>query len=327
MSYARHASALSLGILIVLAAVLGGGCTSPTVEDGPEGAIPIRIGTMPITAALPIYVAEEAGLFGDAGLDATVEVFHSATDRNTAFTADAIDCTQGDPVSLVLLEAGGFPVSATTIILGATAEEGRHGIVAGPESGVTSIDELAGVPVGTSLGTHQEYCVDMLFAEAGIGGEDVVKEEVKKVPIRYDLLTQGQLAAAALPEPWLTLAEYHGGTLVASDTECDNISQVFVFAHDDWLATEEGSEAMVRLLDVLSEAADLINEDPDAWRSTLVERAGVPEEIESVFVMDTYPQPVLPTEEMLDAQIDWMLDRGLIEEPVAYEDLVWEPES
>jgi NitT/TauT family transport system substrate-binding protein len=208
-------------------------------------------------------------------------------------------------------------------LLGATAEEGRDGIVVAPTSDAQTLEDLVGVPVGTSLGTHQEYVVDMLFAQAGV--EDVAKEEVKKVPIRYELLMEGQIEAAAMAEPWLTLAIHNGARLIADDTHGENISQEVLFASDAWLETEGGAEAMSRLLAALDEAVDLINEDRETWRDTLFEHAGVPEEIKDELYIDIYPNVSLPTPEMLDAQQQWMLEVGLLDEAIAYEDLVWEP--
>ena len=78
----------------------------------------------------------------------------------------------------------------------------------------TTLSALADVPVGTSSATIQEYVLDGLMAEAGVADVQVKVEEVKKVPVRFELLMAGKLKAAALPEPFLTLAEQGGAPLV-----------------------------------------------------------------------------------------------------------------
>ena len=325
MRHVRRSVCL-LSLTVLLAALVA--CkptTGPKQPPLPGETVKIRIGVQPIEAALPIWVAEEAGLFKKAGLDAKVEVFESATDRNTALLANAIDCTQADPISIGLLEKGGFPVSATTILLGATPQEGRDGIVARPGLKARTLSDLAGVPVGTSLDTHQEFIVDSLFAEAGIPKNKVKKEEVKKTPIRYELLMEGKLDAAALPEPWLTLAVFKGGTLVADDTKGANISQELLIGSDKWLATAEGAEAMKRLLGVLNEAATLIDKNPEAWRQTLIDNSGVPQELQKAYPVPTFPGTQLPTEEMLGSQMQWMVGKGLLDTPLPYDRLVWRP--
>ena len=280
-----------LARLIFVAVVLTGCSPSsgsdPTDKTDDTELLPLRLGLQTTIAALPFWVAEERGLYEKAGLDIEIQNYPSAADRNAAFTANAADAVQGDPVSLALLEAQGFPVSATALLLGATGEEGRQGIVATPGSKAKTIGDLAGVEVGTSFSTHQEYVVDRLFAQAGVA--DLKKEEVKKVPIRYKLLMEGKLAACALPEPWLSLAESKGCTVIADDSTGENLSQEVVMASDEWLATEDGAEAMRRLLAVWDEAVAIINADPDSFRGTLVEKAGIPDELRDTFVIDTYP--------------------------------------
>lgn len=329
---------VALAAVLVLALGLLAGCSKTeegasdqgagTDESGQvqEEALQVRIGTLPTEDALPFWVAEGEGLFEDAGLDVEITTFDAAAERDAALTAGAIDCMMGDLIAAGLLEKGGFPVSVTTVMLGSTPAEGRFGIVAAPGSDVESLEDLAGVPVGTSTGTIQEYVVDSLFAQAGVAPSDVVKEEVKKVPVRFELLMEGQLAAAALPEPLLSLAEFQGGKIVADDTEGDNITQTVLIADDEWLATEEGAEAMRRLLVVWDEAAKVVNADPDAWRDTLVEKARLPEPIKDTYAVNTYPTSQLPSEEEVRAVVDWMKRVGLIEGNIPYNKLVWSSE-
>jgi NitT/TauT family transport system substrate-binding protein len=326
---------LALALVFVLALALG--CT-PADDSGTDAAddrgpdlanevLEVRFGTLPTEDALPFWVAESEGLFEHAGLTVSIETFDAAAERDTAMTAGSIDCMMGDLIATALLEKGGFPVSATTIMLGAKAGQGRFGIVTTPGSEAESLADLAGVPIGTSTGTIQEYVVDSLFAQAGIDEAGVVKEEVKKVPVRFELLMQGQLAAAALPEPLLSLAEFEGGTIVADDTQGENITQTVLIADDEWLSTDEGTEAMTRLLAVWDEAVTIINGDPDAWRDTLVEKARLPEPIKETYAVNAYPEAQAPGVELVVPVVEWMRDVGLIEELVSYEELIWSPDA
>jgi NitT/TauT family transport system substrate-binding protein len=149
-----------------------------------------------------------------------------------------------------------------------------------------------------------------------------VKEEVKKVPVRFDLLMQGQLEAAALPEPLLTLAEAQGAKLLADDTTGENLSQTILGFSDEYLAEPGGIETMTKLLEVWDQAVAKVNEDPDAWRATLVEQARLPEPIKDTYAISTYPTNDVPDAEQIDAVLAWMGGRGLLQKPVTFEDLV-----
>ncbi len=325
-----------LGPLLVVAAFVTAillttgitGCARQTTV-GPDAVPrerepkPVVIGTLPTEDMLPLWVAEERGLFAGFGLeDVRIVTFQAAQERDAALVAGEIDAFMGDIIAAAQLEAAGTPVTIATVMLGATPEEGRFGIVAAPDSGFSDLSALAGVPVGTSSNTIQEYVLDGLMRQAGIPAEEVVVEEVKKVPVRFDLLMQGQLKAAALPEPLLTLAESEGAILLADDTTGENLSQTVLVFSDEYLSEIGGVDTMSALLDAWDAGAEVVNEDPDAWRGLLVEQARLPEPIKDNYPVNVYPAAQLPTVEQVDAVVEWMLGKGLLETALTYEDLV-----
>ncbi|MHB9004103.1 MAG: ABC transporter substrate-binding protein [Coriobacteriia bacterium] len=326
MSYRLRFTVLALAAAFTVVALTG--CTqpdpdNPVVDGGVDAPSPIRIGTLPTEDMLPLWVAEEEGYFQEAGLDIEIINFQAAQERDAAFVAGEIDAFMGDIIASAALEAGESGVTLATVMLGATPEEGRFGIVGAPGSTYTSLSELAGVKVGTSSATIQEYVLDGLLGEAGVAQGQIAKEEVKKVPVRYDLLMKGQIKAAMLPEPFLSLAEKEGAPLLSDDTSGTNLSQTVLGFSDEYLADPGGIEAMTLLLDVWDRGATLINEDPDAWRDLLVEQARVPEPIKDSYEINTYPMHEVPTKEQVQLVFDWMQRKGLLTEAPTYENLVY----
>ena len=132
----------------------------------------------------------------------------------------------------------------------------------------------------------------------------------------------GQIEAAALPEPLLTFAEFQGATILADDTTGENLSQTVLVFADEYLAVPGSVETMAILLEVWDRAATVINEDPDAWRETLVDKARLPEPIKDIYVISDYPMHQIPTTEQVEAVFEWMEGKDLIAEPLTYEDLI-----
>lgn len=323
---ARTTRAIAIALLATLLVGLLPGCANEPAEEPvagePVAPAPVRIGVLPTEDSLPLWVAAEEGLFEEAGLDVEFVNFQAAQERDAAFAAGEIDAFMGDIIASALLEQGGSGVTIATVMLGMTPAQGRFGIVAAPDSGFQDITALAGVPVGTSSGTIQEYVLDGLMRQAGVPEEQVIKEEVKKVPVRFDLLMNGQLKAAALPEPFLTLAETQGALLLADDTAGENLSQTVLGFSDEYLVSEGGIEAMTALLEVWDEAVALVNADPDAYRGTLVEQAKLPEPIKDSYTINTYPEHSAATKDQVAPVLQWMSDEGLLEGDLLYEDLV-----
>ena len=317
-------SRLTLLPAVLAAIALAVGACSPGGDGKAADRLRIRIACQPIEAALPIWVAEEEGLFEAEGLTAEVRHYDSATDRNVAMQTGAVDAMMASPVALGLLEQGGVGVRAVTTLHGSTPEQGRDGIAVTPGSSVESLGDLAGKPIGMASSTRLDYIIDSLLSEAGVPTSSVVKEEVRMTPVRYDLMMRGKLEAAALPEPWLTLAEIRGARVIA-DSADRNLVELLLIVSEEWLATPDGADATGRAIAALDRAARMINDHPELYRGLLVEKTGVPDELGTRYPVSHYPRAALPSAASAEAIFEWMVDEGLLDEPIPYDEMVWEP--
>jgi len=330
MTPTRRILLVLLALSLVAPALAAGGCSKdesakePVARPANEKPAPLVIGTLPTEDSLPFWVAEQKGYFEDAGLtDVKIEVFQAAQERDTAFTSKSIDAFMGDLIAAANLEAAEAPVTVATVMLGADQTQGRFGIVASPKSGITDLRQLAGVPVGTSSATIQEYVLDGLLRGAGIPQAQIKKEEVKKVPVRLELLMQNKIKAAALPEPFLSLATAQGAMLLADDTgAATNLSQTILGVSDEYLAEQGGAEAIDAALRAWDRAVADINANPEAYRELLVEKARLPEQVSKSYKIQTYATQTLPSKANVDAVLAWMKDKGYLKTDVTYEDLM-----
>jgi NitT/TauT family transport system substrate-binding protein len=328
----------SYGARVVLAALLIAalaltGCSGGTDDTKKSDttaevkAAPVKIGTLPTEDSLPLWVAKDMGYFAVEGIDSIeIVTFQSAQERDAALAAGAIDAFMGDIIASANLEAGGTPNTIKTIMLGADQSQGRFGVVVPPKSTVTSLEQLKGVPVGTSSATIQEYVLDGLMAEAGVSEADVKVEEVKKVPVRFELLMAGKLKAAALPVPFLSLAEQGKARIVGDDTKAaKNLSQTVLLFTDKYLSTPEGDKSADGVLAAWDAAVQQINADPDSYRDELVKYARLPESLAKTYKVNTYPLSNPPAETDVNAVLDWMLEKGYLKGDVSYDDLITGP--
>ncbi|HEY5549191.1 MAG TPA: ABC transporter substrate-binding protein [Coriobacteriia bacterium] len=318
-------TAIAALVCVALAAGLAA-CSQPAATPTTPAAsapVKIRIGVLPTEDSLPLWVAERDGLFAKAGLDVTMTVFPSAVERDAAMTAGAIDGMMGDLVATALLRDGGVPVKAVMVMLGATAKEGRFGIAVKPGSKATSLKDLAGVPVGTSSATIQELVLYSLMNSAGVATTDVKKEEVKKVPLRFELLMSGKLEAAALPEPFLSLAEKSGAKVLADDTTGNNISQTVLIFSEKYLNAAGSADAIAKLFGVWDTAVATINADPGSFRPLLVTQARLPAQLADSYAVNTYPKAAAPTQDMASVVLYWVDTWGLQKTEFTYEDMIW----
>ena len=160
----------------------------------------LTVGSLATEDILPLWVAEDAGLYGDAaGVTATVAPFQSAAELIAGMSSGELEMAMTDIMVTASLFAGGIDVKMEWVTLGTEPEQGRFGIMVGPESDVQTLQDLAGVPIGVGTNTILEYVMDGLMSAAGVPDDQIIVEEIQKLPMRFQAMMSGEVAAAALP--------------------------------------------------------------------------------------------------------------------------------
>lgn len=320
-------------VILALAAVTqvgcGGSSGASATSARPASPVPVRIGVVATEDVLPLWVAEQKGYFAAAGLP-KVEIltYPSAAARDAAFSAGQIDGYAGDIITAARLESQGQKNRIITVMLGATPQQGRWGVVVPPGSPVTAMKQLANVPVATTSGALDEYVLNALMAEAGITPFVVKKVESPNLAIRYQLLMTGKFKAAVLPEPYITLAALNGARVVGDDTKSKvSVSESVLVMRDAYLRTPGGAASESALLRSWNQAVAQINQDPAAFRAQLNQHVGLPKELEASYVVGTYPLAQLPKRASVSGVLDWMRMKGYLRGFFGPDDLLYRAKS
>ena len=307
-------------ILIAIAVVIACcGCIRKP-QGGGIAATKIKIGVMPDEATLPYYVAAQEGIFTNHGLDVEIIPFLSAMERDSALIAGEIDGAENDPVGVALMRNAGYDLKIVSIELQETPAKMRFAILASPASNISSVADLNGKKIAISRNTIIEYITDAL-----VGDTAVEKVEVKKVPLRMQMLLSNEIDAATLPEPLASYALYKGARLVISDSMLNRtISQTVIVFRADFL--NNNSEAVNEFLAAYGEAVKRINANPEKYRALLVEKTHIPPEIASNYTIAPYLQPQVYPETDFDTVIHWLRAKNLLHRTISYEDTIWRGE-
>lgn len=301
-------------VILVSVILLTAGCTEKKDKK-------IKLGLMPVVDSLPFFVAEESGYFQDEGLDVELITFRSAVERDSALQANEINGAMGDTLSVAALCNSGIPTKIVSLCLGETGEEGRFAILASPGSGITEPSQLKNVPVAISTNTINEYVTDNLLADQGLEPQEIEKNAIPKISVRYTSLMEGKIKAACLPDPLAALAESQGAKKIIDDTSL-NLSQTVIYFREDFI--DKDSKLVTKLLNAYAKAAEDINENPAKYKALLVEKKVAPTEALNAYRIDHYPAPQLPDKKQVEKVVHWMLGKGLLKQQYSYEDLVRE---
>ena len=318
--------AVPAGLLALLLVVAG--CSPAAEEPAPTAsatqqptevavATPtkVRIGLLPIIDSVPFYAAEADGLFQDVGLDVELISFSSALERNVAIEAGEIDGQLADLIATGLLNNDEHRVTIVKTLYRANDQRAMISLVAGKDSGIVSPQDLVGREVAISHNSLIEYHLDQYLDSAGIARDAVSKVEVASIPIRMEMLSQGQVAAAVLPEPLTTLAIMGGGTVILEDKESLLGMSVLEFSK---AFLENNRDAVQRFVAAHEKAVQRINADSGTYQHLLPERARLPEVLVGSFGMPPFPQGVVPTEAEIAQSYVWLVEKQLVAQARAY---------
>lgn len=278
----------------------------------------VTIGTLPTEDILPFWVARSEGRFGAEGIEAEVVSFQSATELIAGISSGNVQMAMTDVMVAASVFAGGTDLSLSWVTLGTTAAQGRFGIQAGPDSGITSLSQLAGVPVGVGTNTILEYVMDVLMERAGLSNEQIVTSELQKLPVRFQAMMSGEVKAAALPASLLALGEASGAITLADDTTGENISQSVMVVCNDWLSGE-GAQAIETFKQIWDGCARDINADPEKYRELLVKNANLSDAVAATYPISEYPLCQFPTNDMVDPVMQWMEGKGYLTKDLVYD--------
>ncbi len=285
------------------------------------GSEQVRVGILPVVDTLPLIVAEEEGLFKEEGLDLELVSFQSAMERDVALQAGRLEGCFGDLLNTLLLAGAGADLRIVTTAFHTNEDHRMFGVVGAPESAIANPEDLRGKKVAVSRATVIEYLLDRLLKSAGLAEDYVVKEEIKKIPVRLQVLLANRVPAALLPEPLLTLAEQHGGNVVLDDRRLDTTLTV-VALRNEFLGGEQGrGRAFVR---AYARAVSRINRNPESYRALLVERTRFPEQVGEVYRVPLFPEVNVPPERDVRRVGAWMVSRGLSGRVPPYREVVWQ---
>jgi NitT/TauT family transport system substrate-binding protein len=275
---------------------------------------------LPVQDVLPFHVAQQNGYFEQVGVQVELVPVKSGQERDTLMQTGQVDGMLTDLLSPVLFNQDEAQVKAVRTARRVYPDSPIFRTLAAPGSTATTPPDLAGVEIGSAQNTVIEYITDRMLEKAGVPADQIATQEVSAIPVRFELLINGEIPAATLPDPLASGAIAAGAVLIVDDTSVPELSQsILVFSSE---SLEASPDAVRGFLEAWEMAVDELNENPDAYKALLIEKGRVPESIQGTYQMPPFPEASVPTAEQLADVVTWALEQGLIEEEIPYERMV-----
>ncbi len=308
--------------LVLIAAVLIASLAPLAGRTQAQDAPKLRMGLLPILDVLPFYVAEEAGYFAAEGVEIELIPVSSALERDQLLIAGAIDGMVNDLISTGIFNQDEPLIQIVSLARRAYPDHPQFRILAAPHSNVTIPNDLTNVEIGISENSVIHYITQRILEAEGMNAADLRFRAEPNIPIRFQLLMEGQFKAACLPDPLAQAAIVGGAILIADDTslvETQFSQSVLSFRTE---VIEDNPAAVEGFLRAWMRAAEDINADPDAYRDLWLEKTKVPDSVKDTYALPPFPLYEITNEAAWEDTVAWLIEQGIVESTASYAEAV-----
>jgi len=317
MKHFRSFFMIALVTTMVVACSPAGQSTTQAPSGEP---VTLKIAVLPIIDTLPLYVAQQQGLFEKHNIAVELVPVASAPERVQLMAAGQVDGTINETLAVMQFNKENVQVQAVRYALRPVEGYGHFFILASGQSNITTPNELKNVEIGVSQGTIIEYVTERLLQDEGLSTSEIKTIPVPKIPDRMALLASGELSAATLPDPLGALAVQSGAAIVMDDSAHPEYGfSIYSFRTE---VINAYPEAVMNFLLAIDEAITQINSDPTKYTAILSEANIVPPPLLEAYKVPPFPAAGVPTEAEWNDALSWAKDKGMLDTDVSYADSV-----
>lgn len=271
------------------------GCTQK--EATPQT---LKIGLMPSYDSTPILWAYEEGLFEKAGVDVSFTVYANGQDRDTQVQTGAVDAVVTDIMGLVNTLESGTKVQALS------QTDTVFSIVSSK-----TMKEKADIKLGMAEISVTQYAVDR-----GVDTYTVEKVFIDPIPQRLEMVGQGLIDGAILPEPMASMSKLKGLESTPIVVESPN---VLMFTQS---AITEKEEAIQKFYKAYNEGIETLNANPERVKDVLIKHLNLDASIKDVLVLPQFNTAKTISESVYSDVVTWMAETLNMNTSTSYKDAI-----
>lgn len=302
-------------VLLLLSLILLSAACVPQVPTAT-----LKIAVLPIIDSLPMYVAQQEGLFAKQGVSVEFIPVASAPERDQLIAAGGADGAINETLAVMLFNKESVQMQVVRYALRPTEGSGHFFILASAQSGISTVEGLKGVEIGVSQGTVIEYVTERLLQAEGFTADEIKTIAVPKIPDRMALLASGELLAGVMPDPLASLVVGQGGVVVADDSRHPEYGFSVISFRKSVIDTNPA--AVKGFLAAIEEATALLNAEPASYKNVLSEQKLVPAPLLDAYQAPVFPTAGVPTEGEWNDALSWLKEKGILTTDVSYKDSV-----
>ena len=284
------------------------------------GGDTVTIGYLPSDHDAALFVADAQGQFASNGIKTNLVQFNNGGDLMTAMASGDVDVGYVGITPVLASIQKGVPVKVIS-----AAQTDGSGLVVSKNSGISSVQDLAGKSIATPGEASIQYMLLQYYLEQnGMSLKDL-KVSSMKVPSMNDALKTNKIDGMITFEPYVTIAEKNGATVLAGSQDILPDHPCCVVVASDKFLGEHPNETNT-ILKIHENATDFINNNSDEAASMIPSDIVSDVEVEKVAISsfpfisgldDSFKQDVM---DFMNLEVDL----GVLKEPISQDKIFWD---
>lgn len=311
----------TLALATVLSVVACGAGNSSTGE-GSDALTTVNVGVIPILDVAPIYLGEKQGFFAEEGLDLNLTQAQGGAAIVPSVVSGQMDIGFSNMTSLIVAKSKGLPLQVVTAGAGSNGEQGKDvgAVVAPSDSEIKTAKDLEGKKVAVNTLSN----INDTTVRASVSHADGDPSKVDFVEIAFpDMLAnleKGNVDAAQIVEPFLSIAKEAGYKVVASNyvDAAENLTTAGYFTSAQIASSKP--EVVEKFNAAMEKSLKHAQENPDDVRAVLPEYTKIDPKLVDSLILPSYPVQI--NKESVQTLADLAQQDGLTETPVDLEALL-----
>ncbi|MDX3639083.1 ABC transporter substrate-binding protein [Streptomyces sp. MB09-02B] len=276
------------------------GCGSSSTGSGGSPAsggsktTKVTVGIIPIVDVAPLYLGQKKGFFAERGIDLKMELAQGGAAIVPGVVSGQFQFGFSNVTSLMIAQTKGVPIKSVVNGVATNGKVGADvtGVAVKKDSPIKSAKDLAGRTV--AVNTLQNIGDTTVRESVRKAGGDPSKVKFLEMPFDQmpAALDGGQVDAAWMGEPALTIAKGQGARVVASpfaDTD-PKLTAATYFAATK--LTKENPDLVKKFTEAMTESLKYASEHPDEARQILTTYTKIDGEVLKKLTLPSWPATV-----------------------------------
>ncbi|MGN0233403.1 MAG: ABC transporter substrate-binding protein [Bacteroidaceae bacterium] len=261
----------------------------------------IQVAVLPTLSCLPVHYALRMGMFRQAGMNIRLWRYQAQMDVDTSIVKGHVWLAISDPFHAIRLQKDSlriYPLMATDEPLSLVALKGRR---------VKQMQQMKEKTVAVNRLSSADYWCQRMTEESELDLSTIFRPQVNDLHLRTDMLLNGFIDAAMLPEPYATWAANEGHKRISTTPEQGICNALWIV-----IQNKGGSKTPVAqardFTRIYKEAVRQLAEDVDAdtLKAILSSEYRMPPLLADTIRLPKIPAPRQLTTDEIETAAEWL---------------------